>query len=1132
MALSIRSMLITALLVVVISGCSGHDAPSAPNITGETGTGQELTDTVRDGAVFQGNHYCMLYNVINIDMSDPDDVKMEVIPVRLGEIHLNILKLLEVGPCTDCFKLVGFNLIEPGVLDVDIEITHPFDNLDYSVFDVRGIMMFNGSHLFPASGMSISDPALGDGALMNADGYTALYNGSTFGQADDLMTYFPGKFSTPTIPDAYLNGYIRHNTEITRNAFFAGDSVTQTYRLKMPTTQFVLGYAVDANWWTPIETPVDDPLTDFDLDANCPEPWKLNNDITDIGDGLTTDGGEAKLSIFVFDWQGKESHAAPVIECPELFDGTKEMVFKADGDGYTQYDITLTNELLADVGEYLCLAKVEDNDNAGAPDWLDLSAYRTVTLTVVEQMHPPIAMADFVPDPPVLGEDVTFSDDGSYDPDGGILTKFEWDWENDGIFDEEGAEVTHSWDVASVYYVQYRVTDDEGETNTLDEPLEISFGFVPPVAIAEFEALEFAICEPVYFYGSESYDPDGGEIVKYEWDWENDGTFDDEGANLQHIWYIPDTYDVQLRVTDDEGQTDILDEPLQVSRVQCEPVAIASADKLEVGKWEPITFTGEDSHDNDCDGESIVKWEWDWENDGTFDETGMVKSHSYNAYGYHDVMLRVTDNEGSSDTLSTALQINVIEDTWVNTWGGGSNDYVYDATTDGLTNIYSCGVFSGTGVDFDPGEGELLKDSNGDVDSYLCKYNSQGELLWVGTWGSSGYDPANSIDCAWEAGGKFIYVTGSFTGTVDFDPGSSVYNRTTVGDTDAFLSKFDLDGNHIWTTSWGGNMWTHGVNVTRVVDPEGVAVCGDFYGTTEFDPGDGWWERTSHGGCDFYLSWFDTDGNFEYGWAWGGTHDDYAYGLDCDYEGCVYMTGTFRKYVDFFPGSSGHKYTSNGEGDIFILKRKKVGDPWLWNHGMAVIGGTGDDVGYDLCIQSLDVYVTGYFGDSVDFDASAGGNDIKIANGKQDAFLTRYSLTLDYDWSQTWGSSVYSADDVGLGLGFTYGGIHVTGTFENNASGSPVDFDPGAGVHYLTSNGMRDIFISKFYTGGGFAWASSIGCSFHDYGYSITTLDTPIVCGSFQGKPDFDPDPFEEYYKESNGNYDAFMVKLDNDGGL
>ena len=43
-----------------------------------------------------------------------------------------------------------------------------------------------------------------------------------------------------------------------------------------------------------------------------------------------------------------------------------------------------------------------------------------------------------------------------------------------------------------------------------------------------------------------------------------------------------------------------------------------------------------------------------------------------------------------------------------------------------------------------------------------------------------------------------VYTTGSFQGTVDFDPGTGTYELTSVGETDIFISKLDANGNFLW----------------------------------------------------------------------------------------------------------------------------------------------------------------------------------------------------------------------------------------------------------------------------------------------------------------------------------------------
>ena len=60
-----------------------------------------------------------------------------------------------------------------------------------------------------------------------------------------------------------------------------------------------------------------------------------------------------------------------------------------------------------------------------------------------------------------------------------------------------------------------------------------------------------------------------------------------------------------------------------------------------------------------------------------------------------------------------------------------------------------------------------------------------------------------------------VYVTGDFlSDIVDFDPGPGIDNHTSNGEWDAFLSKFDSDGNFIWARTWGGANKDEGLSVS------------------------------------------------------------------------------------------------------------------------------------------------------------------------------------------------------------------------------------------------------------------------------------------------------------------------------
>jgi hypothetical protein len=411
----LRFTIIIAIIGLIIAGCSGHNSsPVAPN---ETPSPQNLTanaDISADSVV--NSHYLLSSGLIFINTENPDDPKFEIVPVREGEIHLNILKFLEGAPCYDCFRIVGFNFPGPGYenLNLDIRIDHPFNQLLYSIFDVRGIIIFDGSHLFPFIGKTTSDPSIGEGSLLNADGYTALYNGSTLAApVGDYQKYFPGKLSTVTMPNSDINGYIYFKTDgplNDRNAFYANSFDVKTFSMKLPTDVFVIGYAVDASWAPPIGTPVDDPLADFDTTANCTEPWKI--EVQDLGPGLTWESGTTKLQIDVYDWQGKSTHHAPVVECPEIFNGIYSAIWVSDGDGFTRYEADISYTNLASGGEYECLVGVEANENdpVGKP-WLDLTAYEVFNISVVEDN--PFNLVDVTP-PWLNFEPHDISFDGNY----------------------------------------------------------------------------------------------------------------------------------------------------------------------------------------------------------------------------------------------------------------------------------------------------------------------------------------------------------------------------------------------------------------------------------------------------------------------------------------------------------------------------------------------------------------------------------------------------------------------------------------------------------------------------------------------------------------------------------------------
>jgi hypothetical protein len=108
-------------------------------------------------------------------------------------------------------------------------------------------------------------------------------------------------------------------------------------------------------------------------------------------------------------------------------------------------------------------------------------------------------------------------------------------------------------------------------------------------------------------------------------------------------------------------------------------------------------------------------------------------------------------------------------------------------------------------------------------------------------------------------------VTGSFTQSIDFDPGPGIEEYTANDDWeegDTFLSKFDLNGDFIWTRTWGSVRWDDGFAV-MCDSLDNIYVLGEYSDTVDFDPGPGVDLHTAgwYWG-EVFLSKFPPDGSW------------------------------------------------------------------------------------------------------------------------------------------------------------------------------------------------------------------------------------------------------------------------------
>lgn len=445
---------------------------------------------------------------------------------------------------------------------------------------------------------------------------------------------------------------------------------------------------------------------------------------------------------------------------------------------------------------------------------------------------------------------------------------------------------------------------------------------------------------------------------------------------------------------------------------------------------------------------------------------------------------------------------------WAISNGGSENEVGNEITVDQSGNVYTIGTFNGI-VDFDPGAAVFNLNSNSSDNVFIQKLDALGNFVWAKQVGSIGIDQGHTITI--DLNGDLL-IGGQFQSTVDFNPNSGVFNLTSNGNFDLFILKLNSDGNLIWVKSIGGSS-TDVIYSIRTDIYNNIFATGTYRNTVDFDPNAGISNLTSNGNSDIYVLKLDVDGNYLWANSYGNTAGDRGESLEIGGNGDVYITGKYFNSVDFDAGVGTFILNSGG---LFVLKLDNNGG-FIWAKSSEDVGdANGQSLGLD---ENENVYITGYFQNTVDFDPGTGVESY-TSNGNNDIFILKLSSIGNFVWVKQMGDT-----NVDIGYSITvgdYGNIYTTGTFTNT-----VDFNPNTGVNNLVWNGAYDVFIQKLDLDGNFVWVKQIGGIGFDGSNAITTDSNNSIytTGSYKNTIDFDPN-VGVYNLTANGNSDFFIQKL------
>lgn len=387
----------------------------------------------------------------------------------------------------------------------------------------------------------------------------------------------------------------------------------------------------------------------------------------------------------------------------------------------------------------------------------------------------------------------------------------------------------------------------------------------------------------------------------------------------------------------------------------------------------------------------------------------------------------------------------------------------------------------------------------------------------IETWGGGAQDEAHGV--AVDSLGN-TYITGYYSGTVDFDPGVDTAERTAVAGNDAFVLALDPVGAFRWVAPYGGGFADVGSAIT--VDADGNCyIVGNFSDTADFDPGAADVSRTSLGNSDCYLLSLNPAGDFRWVAAWGSPGTESGDGVTVDLNGNVAATGVFHQTVDFDPSGGVVERTSAGSWDVYLVSFTQSGD-FRW---VGSWGSSGWDKGSAVASDADgDLYVTGAFEFTVDFNPGLGIAE-RTAAGSWDSYLASYTRDGALRMVRSWGGG---PSDEGFDVAVDgAGNSFITGYF-----GGLADFDPSAFKANRTGGGFDDGYLLALNRFGDYRWVAHLSGSSSEVGYgvAIDQFGRAYVAGDFNGTTDFDPGPGVQN-RTVMGEFDGFLLALNAHGG-
>ena len=378
--------------------------------------------------------------------------------------------------------------------------------------------------------------------------------------------------------------------------------------------------------------------------------------------------------------------------------------------------------------------------------------------------------------------------------------------------------------------------------------------------------------------------------------------------------------------------------------------------------------------------------------------------------GDADVLMRKISSDGTAFIYNADL--------------GGSEDDVGDGiAVDPNGYAYITGRTDST--DFPATANAFQTQNMGSTNAFVTCLDPNGDtavnaLVYSTFLGGSNDDEgyAIAIDSQYSA-----YVTG-ITSSSDFPYSQGAFQTGLAGNYDAFVTKFDKNGNFLYSTYIGGGSDDEAYAIA--VDGSGNAYITGETNSDSFPQANASFQHSRHSGgngYDAFVTIVNASGTgLNLSTFAGGSGDDAGNGIALDPSGNIYVVGTTAS--SDFPGT-GNSFQSGYQGgntDAFVLKYGPGGSNFAW---ASYLGSHGTDEGNAVAVDANgNIYIAG----DTDSDQFPVTGD--ATQGHRVAYVDATLSVMDTNGTRLYFSTFYggSGDDIFYGVAVDPGyNVYLTG---------------------------------------------------------------------------------------------------------